>query len=100
MSNLKLQDFDYQLGINTTLHVTENKVAIQKTYDAEPFLNVAADMRAATAGERWGDMRHVGFIPAAELGKFFRQDGGFDKKRCLQWLKSNPYFCTFDKALK
>lgn len=100
MSNLKLQDHDAQLGVTTTLHVTESKVAIQKTWDADPFIEVAKDMRTATAGERWGDARHVGFIPPAIFGQFLRQDGGFDKKRCIEWLRQNPAFVTFDKALK
>jgi len=100
MSNLKLQTADADLGIVTTLHVTENKVAIQKTYDAEPFLDAAAQMRAESSGQRWGDARHIGFIPMAELAQFFRQDGGFDRKRCLEWIRKNPRFCTFERALK
>ena len=45
-------------------------------------------------------MRHIGTIPPAVFGMFMRQDGGFDRKRCVQWLKENPYMITFDKALK
>jgi hypothetical protein len=45
-------------------------------------------------------MRHVGFIPMAELGKMMRQDGGLDHKRLLEFLRNNPAFVTFSKVLK
>ena len=95
-----LSDHDALMGITTTVHKVESRVQIVKTYDAEPLLQMAAAERAATAGERWGEMRKVGTIPMAELAKFFRQDGGFDKARCVAWLKQNPAFVTFDKVLK
>ncbi len=100
MSTFKLTEYDQLTGIQTTVHRTENKVVIQKTEDVEPLLNACAAERAATAGERWGDMRKVGSIPMSVVAKFMRQDGGFDTKRCVAWLKQNPAFITFDKVLK
>jgi hypothetical protein len=96
------KDHDAQTGITTTVHYIEdaNRVAIQKTYDAEPFLKAASEMRASTEGERWGDMRHVGYIPMAELATMLRQDGTIDKKRVVEFLKKNPAFATFSKVLK
>lgn len=95
-----IKQHDAQLGITTTVESVEGKIRIGKQYDASEFLKVAAEMRADTAGEQWGELRHVGFIPMAELSKFYRQDGGFDHKRCMAWLKRNPALVTFDKALK
>lgn len=95
----KYVEHDSLTGITTTVHETENVTTIQKTYDASPLLDVAAEMRAHTAGERWGEMRHVGFIPMAELGKLMRQDGKLDKKRTMEWLKQNPKLATFNKVL-
>lgn len=94
------KEFDAQTGIQTIVHETEGKTAIEKRYDAEPFLQTAAEMRATTAGERWGEMRHVGYIPMAELATMMRQDGRLDQKRALAWLKKNPALVTFDKFLK
>jgi hypothetical protein len=96
------KEHDAQTGITTTVHYVEdaNKVAIQKTYDAEPFVKAAAEMRATTEGERWGEMRHIGFIPMAELATMMRQDGTVDKKRVTEFLKKNPALATFSKALK
>ncbi len=84
------------------MHYIEDagKTVIQKTYDAEPLLDFCAEKRAVTEGERWGDMRHIGTIPAAELATMMRQDGTIDKKRCVEFLKKNPAFCTFTKALR
>lgn len=93
-------DYDALTGIKTVVHETETKTAIEKVYDAEPFLETAQNMRSATAGERWGETRHVGFIPMAELGKMMRQDGGFDRGRVLKYIKANPALCTFEKFLK
>lgn len=94
------EEFDPVTGIRSRVHKTETKTVIEKNYNAEPFLEVAKEMRAATEGERWGEMRHVGFVPMAELGTMLRQDGRLDKKRMLEWIKQNPKLCTFEKLLK
>jgi hypothetical protein len=94
------QEFDPVLGIASTVHELDGKRVFQKTYDAEPFLRVAAEDRAQTDGQRWGEMRKVGTIPMAELAKMMRQDGTIDRDRCMAWIKANPAFCSFTKALK
>lgn len=96
----KFREFDAQTGVTTTVHDLGDKVVFQKTYDAEPFKDVAAEMRKATEGEKWGEMRHVGFIPNAELATMLRQDGTIDQKRVMAFLKANPALCTFSRALK
>lgn len=96
----KFTEFDSQTGVKTTVHDLGNKVVFEKEYDAQPFLEVAAEMRAATDGERWGEMRHVGFIPNAELATMLRQDGGIDRARLIAFLKANPKLATFSKVLK
>jgi hypothetical protein len=100
MTNFKLTDHDAQMGITTTVERVDGRVRIGKTYDAEPMLAEAHAARTATAGERWGEFRKVGEVPMAELAKFYRQDGGLDNKRLLNWVKANPQFCWFEKALK
>lgn len=93
-------EHDHQTGITTTVHDLDGRTVIQKTYDAQPMLDAARERRAATAGEQWGEMRHVGFIPMAELATMMRQDGGIDQKRVMAWLKANPNLATFDRVLK
>lgn len=93
-------EFDPVTGVKTHVHKNGDQWTFEKKYDAEPFKAVAAEARAQTDGERWGEMRHVGFIPMAQLATFMRQDGGFDRSRVMAWLKSNPALVTFSKALK
>lgn len=99
--SIVFQDYDKQTGIKSVVHELDSgKTVIQKTYDAQPLIDACADARAATEGQRWGEMRHVGTIPMAELATMMRQDGTIDKKRCMAWLKQNPAFVTFSKVLK
>jgi hypothetical protein len=96
------KEYDAQTGITTTVHHIDDadRMVIQKSYDSKPFLDRAAEMRAQTEGQRWGEMRHVGFIPMAELATMMRQDGTIDNKRAMAWLRANPAMATFSKALK
>ncbi len=99
--SIVFQETDTLTGITSKVHdLDSGKVVIQKEYDSKPFLDMAAAARAQTAGERWGEMRHVGFIPMAELATMMRQDGTIDQKRCVEFLKKNPAFVTFDRVLK
>jgi hypothetical protein len=93
------QEFDANLGIKTELHEDGGKVVIAKKWDAEPLLEACAAERAATSGQKWGEMRKVGSIPMAELAKMMRQDGSIDAQRCMAWIKANPAFATFEKVL-
>lgn len=96
-----VDEFDRESRIRTRVHETETKTVIEKIYDAEPFIEEAAERRAITRDQRWGDTgRHVGFIPMAELATMMRQDGTLDKKRVREFLRKNPAFVTFEKFLK
>ena len=86
-------------GIRTQVHDLDNRIVIQKTFDAEPLLEACAAERHAAAGERWGDGRKVGTVPLAVLGQFMREDGGLDVERATAWLRENPAFITFDRFL-
>lgn len=101
MDTLKVLDLNPEQGIRSELHEEDGKLVFKKTYDAEPFLEAAAELRAQTRGQSWGDMgRHVGFIPMAELGHMMRRDGSFDKKEVRKWLQTNPHFVSFEKYLR
>jgi hypothetical protein len=102
---VKINQYDAELGIRTQVHEEDGRIVFQKTFDAEPMLKEAAEMRAITAGDRWsggqyGMGKKVGTVPMAVLGTMFRQDGGLDTERLKKWLKENPAFVTFDKFLK
>jgi hypothetical protein len=93
-------EVDPNTGTVTRVHKNDDKWTFEKKFDAEPFKDMAAEARAQTDGERWGEHRHVGYIPAAVLGTMMRQDGGLDRDRLLAWLKANPALVTFSKFLK
>jgi hypothetical protein len=98
-------DLNREQGIKTEVHVEDGKTVFVKTYDAEPFLRHAAELRAQTRGESWGEYgRKVGVIPMADLAKMMRQGGELDGKEMRKWLRTwlqqNPAFVTFEKYLK
>lgn len=98
---LKVLDLNPEQGIRSELHEEDGKLVFKKTYDAEPFLQHAAELRAQTRGQSWGEYgRKVGTIPMAELGQMMRRDGSFDKKAVRRWLQQNPAFVTFERYLK
>lgn len=94
------KEHDAQTGITSRVHELDGRTVIQKTYDAEPLLAQAAAEREVTAGQRWGEMRKVGTIPAAVYSTMLRQDGTYDPVRLAAWLKANPKFVSFEKFLK
>lgn len=100
MSGIVYKELDKTIGVVSQVHEHDGKVTYQKTYDAEPFIEYAANMRQATSGEKWGEMRHVGTIPMAELATMMRQDGTLVAERLYAWLKANPKLVTFEKFLK
>ena len=98
--SIVFKESDKQTGVQTQVHDLDNKVVIEKSYDAQPFIEHAAEMRAATDGEKWGEFRYVGTVPMAELATMLRQDGTLDQKRAMAWLKANPQMVAFSKLLK
>lgn len=84
-------------GVITKLHYEGDNLITQKTYDAEPHLQYAADAREQTAGKRWGDGRLIGHIPPAEYARFLKiTDNQERKKAILAWLRENNKFIMFD----
>ena len=94
------QEYDAEQGITNVVHDVDGRVVIQKSYDASLLKDMCAEKRAATEGQRWGEFRHVGVIPASEYAKMMRQDGSIIPERAMAWLRANPDMATFTKALK
>lgn len=88
-------------GVRKQVFIESEQIATKLTYDAEPMLEQAAAERAATAGDRWGEMRKVGVIPLAVLNDInTRIQGAEDRKlEVLKWLKQNPRMVSFDRFL-
>lgn len=95
-----MKDYNPETGTATVVHDLDNGYTVQKTYDAEPYLDFAKAERDITHGQTWGEGRKVGTIPPAVLATFLRQDGGLDVKRAEAWLRANPAFVSFEPFLR
>ena len=96
---MKEVSYNPWLGVKTTYHMNDDALVVQKTYDAEPFLKAAAEERAVTAGERWGDWRKVATIPMVEYGRMLATGQAHDEKAVDRWLRENHKLVTFEKFL-
>jgi len=88
-------------GVITTLSFEGEELITKKTWDAEPHLRYAEEARQATAGQNWGTGKLIGHIPPAMYAQFLTiKDNVERKKAIMTWLRQNPAFTMFDRALK
>lgn len=95
---------DVSNGVKTTLHFQGEELVVQREWDATPWLEAAKAERAATEGQRWGEMRKVFSLPPAEYGRYLvetRQMTSQEKKAWLRtWAQQHPALVGFEKYLK
>lgn len=95
---------DVSNGVTTTLHFQGEELVVQRQWDATPWIEAAKAERAATDGQRWGEMRKVFSLPPAEYGRYLietRQMSSQEKKAWLRnWAQQNPALVGFEKYLK
>ena len=85
-------------GVQTRTHFEDGSIVIQKTFDAEPDLEYARRAREATAGQRWGEGKLVGRIPAAFHAQILLIRDPQERKKAVQrFLKENPAFVMFER---
>ena len=80
-----------------------DQIVTKRTFDAAPLLKQAAERRAATSADRWGEGlgTHAGIIPMAVYADAMAIQGNEARQKfILGWLRRNPAFVTFDKFLK
>lgn len=95
------EGFNPQTGVHTKVHFEEGQIIHQKTFDAEPYLRAAAEARAQSAGDRWGEGRVVGTLPPLVHARIAQiQDPQERDKAILAFFRENPAFVKFDKYLK
>lgn len=100
-ANVTLDEGVNEYGIRRQIILEGDQAVTKLTYDAAPLLEEAHARRIHTAGDRWGDSHHVGFIPMAELARINETYKSAEERKhqILSWLRDNPKMVTFDKFL-
>lgn len=90
-----------QYGVHTRLIYQGDEVVKHTSQDVSGILEFTKAKRNHTAGERWGEMRHVGTIPMHIYAELLAiPDQNERKKKLKEYLVQNPAFVTFDAYLK
>ena len=95
------EGIDPDTGIRTQIHFEGDQVVIKKTYDAEPYLQRVAEMRARNDGKRWGDGKEVGVLPpwAHNEISLIRDDA--ERERAMKlFFRENQAFLAYDAFIK
>ena len=88
-------------GVRKQVHFEGDSVIVQKTYDAAPHLEHARIARESTEGKRWGEGKLIGHIPPVEYARIsVIRDPAERRKAIMTFLRENPAFVMFDRALK
>lgn len=89
-------------NVRTELIFEDGAVIKKTSFDAEPLIELAAKMRTDSEGQRWGDGRHIGFIPQHQLQHIMQtyESSEERKHQVLVYLRDHPKLVTFDKFLK
>ena len=99
--NVSFVDDVSAAGTVRRIHIEGDTVTVQRTYDAAPHLEHARQMRDAQDGQRWGEGKFIGHIPAAELARFLTISDPQERQRAmLAWLRENTAYVGFSRFLK
>ena len=100
MSEQVFDDGETPYGVRKRIHVSDDVIIEQNTFDAEPILDYCAAARQATEGKRWGDGKVVGSVPMHIFSSCLYMDADDQHKFLANYLRENPAFVTFEKFLK
>ena len=88
-------------GARTVYRFEGDQVVVQKTYDAEPYLNRVAEMRARNDGKGWGEGKEVGVLPPWENQKIALIRDDAERERAMKtFFRANPAFLAYDAFIK
>ena len=89
---------DAHTGIETILHFQGDEFITQKSWDATADLAHAAHARQSTAGQRWGDGKFIGRIPAAFYAQILVIRDKDERKAAIKaFFKNNQALVMFDR---
>lgn len=93
------EGLDPNTGVRTQYIFEGDQVVCKKTYDAHPYLERAAAMRARNEGKGWGEGREVGVIPPWEYSRIMQLDESKREGAMKVFFKENPAFLAYDKYI-
>ena len=92
---------DPYTGVRTQIHFEGDQVVVQKTYDAEPYLQRVAEMRARNEGKKWGEGKEVGVIPPWVHQKINLIQDDAERERVMkEFFRENPAFLAYEAFVK
>lgn len=99
--NVKIDEGVSRQGVRTELIFEGDDLIVKKSWNPDPHLRYAEQARQQTAGMRWGEGRFIGHIPPDFYGQICTiRDPQEREKAIMRFLRENPAFTMFDKALK
>ena len=100
--NVTIDEGVNAFGVHREITLEGDQAITKLTYDAQPLLDHAAEMRVHTAGDSWGEGHFIGIVPMAELTRINETYAGDEerKRQMVLWLKANPKLVTFDRFLR
>lgn len=93
----KILTENLETGSTTYYEAEDGQERATTEQNVDSILAYAADMRQATQGEKYGDIRHMGLMPMAVVGQAMREGWLFDQKKMREWFRLNKKLKTFDK---
>jgi uncharacterized protein YggL (DUF469 family) len=97
MSRILLNE-NQTTGAQTWVEFADDQARANVAQNVDDILDAATEERAVTRGERYGDMRKVGMMPAAVVGQAMREGWFYDQAAVRKWLQENPAFLTFERG--
>lgn len=96
MSKILLKE-NRTTGSQTYFESADDMQRATTEQNVDDILEYAKDMRQATQGEKYGEMRKMGVMPMSVIGQAMREGWLMDQKKMREWFRLNPAFKTFDK---
>lgn len=95
------EGFNPQTQVRTKTHFEDGDIIVEKSFDAEPYVEYAKAARTSTEGQTWGEGRLVGTIPPAFHAELLAiRDPQQRQRKLREFFRNNPDFVMFSKYLR
>jgi hypothetical protein len=100
-----MEAYDYgisKLGTRKQVFIEDGAAISKITFNADPYLKRAKDLRSAQENMRWGEGKVVGVIPEPVLNYLYlnAQNEEDRQKASVRWLAANPAYITYPAYFK